>query len=159
MCAWVCPFFSKKTLLWCRLQQYRLFTFLYHSFYFFGIWLSVQICVFLLLWFYFSFYPLYSNRSFSACSFHCVKIYVTRGCVGFLYSISMSRCKVLCRVYCDREIIYLLRIGAMCARWSCSNNSSSSNGKRAEHGKMNIHSLLVTLEIEMIEARTRIFSW
>lgn len=47
------------------------------------------------------------------CSFLCVKIYVTRGCVGSLYSISQSLCKYYVALIVI-EIIYLLRILRVC---------------------------------------------
>lgn len=52
------------------------------------------------------------------CSFLCVKIYVTRGCVGSLYSISQSLCKYYVALIVI-EIIYLLRILRVCDACVC----------------------------------------
>lgn len=68
----------------------------------------MRVFVALILLFFFTLAP-------PACSFHCVKIYVTRGCVGFLYSISTLRCKYCCVALIVTEIIYFIRNAAMYA--------------------------------------------
>lgn len=118
----------------CRLQQYRLFTFLYtiHSTFFRASGcLFKSACLYCLRFTFTWFFSSFSLPSFSLthafflplslfgclfppiCSFLCVKIYVTRGCVGSLYSISQSLCKYYVALIVI-EIIYLLRILRVC---------------------------------------------
>lgn len=97
-----------KFRLWCRLQQYRLFTFFYHSFYFFGIWLSVQICVFSLLWFFLSLTQVVCS-AFGLFFSLCENLCDTRLCRISLFQFNVALQKY-CVALIVTEIIYLLRI-------------------------------------------------
>lgn len=116
----------------CNNTDYLRFYTPFIRFFFSGIWLSIQICVFVLpsihfnvIFFSFSLPSLSLTHAFflplslfgclfpPICSFLCVKIYVTRGCVGSLYSISQSLCKYYVALIVI-EIIYLLRILRVC---------------------------------------------